>query len=394
MNPSKSLGRLQSVDLLRGVIMIIMALDHTREFVHADALAFQPDDLTKTTALLFFTRWITHFCAPVFMFTAGLGAFFKANRDGAPAASRFLLTRGLWLVFLELTVLRFAFALHLLEGPVLLTILWALGWSMVALAALSRLPPRILAVVSIGMIVLHNALDGVTPEQFGALSGLWKILHQRGFMAPGGIVVVVAYPLIPWIGVMAAGYCLGPVFLMDEERRRRILIRLGLALTAAFLIVRAINIYGDPQPWKAQPTALFTLLSFLRTTKYPPSLEFLLMTLGPSIWALGLIDKLRVARANPALIFGRVPLFYFLGHLYLLHLAVMALALLRYGTATFLLHASTAMRTPAQAFPENYGWSLGIVYLTWITVVLIMYPLCLWFARVKERRRDWWLGYL
>jgi len=373
--------------------MIIMALDHTREFV-GNVSMFQPEVLKETTPLLFLTRWITHFCAPVFMFTAGIGAYLKSNRDGASATSKFLLTRGLWLVFLEVSVLRFALQFNMTEGAILLTILWALGWCMVALSILSRLPVRVLAALSVATIVLHNLLDGLRPEQFGAFSWLWKILHQQGVMMAGSVPMISAYPLVPWIAVMAAGYCMGPVMLMDSERRRRILIRLGAALTLAFLVIRAVNVYGDPRVFAMQPTAAFSVISFLNTTKYPPSLDFLLMTLGPAILALGLIDRIRAGAANPALIFGRVPLFYFLGHIFVVHLLAVAIALVRYGTAGFLLHEPPSREALSKANPQDFGFGLGGVYLSWLAVVVIMYPLCLWFARLKQRRRDWWLGYL
>ena len=329
--------------------MIIMALDHTRDFLHRDATVFQPDDLTRTTAVLFFTRWITHFCAPVFMFTAGVSAYLWLSRGRTVRElSRFLWTRGLWLVFLDLTVMRFALSFSLTEGPLILVVLWALGWSMVALGFLAHLPPRVLAVVSILTIVLHNLLD---PIQDG---WLWDILHRQALFQMGPVPVVVAYPLIPWIAVMAAGYCYGPYL------RRGWTLKLGIGLTAAFVILRAINIYGDPFPRGS------TLLSFLRCTKYPPSLEFLLMTLGPALMVWAWLDRLPLSRTNPLVVFGRVPLFYFIVHFYVIHLL------------------KTVMGS-------DFG--LAAVYAVWIGVVAAMYPLCLWYSRVKERRRDWWLSY-
>ena len=366
-------ARLQSIDLLRGAVMIVMALDHVRDFVHSTAAQFRPEDLARTTEALFFTRWITHFCAPVFMFAAGLGAFLWLQQGRRKSElSRFLLTRGLWLMLLEVTVLRFGLLFNI-RGAVLLTILWALGLSMVTLAALVYLPGRVLVVVSIAMILLHNLLDGVQAAQFGGLAWIWNVLHQQGVVGAGGVTFVVAYPLFPWPGVMAAGYCLGPVFLWDERRRRRMLVRLGIGLTLAFVVVRGLNIYGDPARWSGQGSAMFTVLSFLNCTKYPPSLEFLLMTLGPAIAVLGALDGARVGRRNPVLVFGRVPLFYFLIHIYLSH-----------GIAVGL----------GKVLGVGGGFDLWVCYVMWVVVVVAMYPMCVWFAGVKERRRDWWLGYL
>jgi len=354
--PRERPARIASVDAIRGLVMIIMALDHTRDFFHADAAVFQPDDLTRTTAALFFTRWITHFCAPVFMFTAGVSAYLWQNRGRTTGElSRFLWTRGLWLVFLDLTVMRFALTFSMTSGPLILFVLWALGWSMVALGLFARLPIRVLAVVSVLIVALHNLLDPIKAAQLGRFAWLWDILHQQGIFTVGRLSVLVAYPLIPWIAVMSAGYCFGAIL------QGRWMIRLGIGLTAAFAIVRVINIYGDPFRWSG------SLLSFLRTTKYPPSLDFLLMTLGPAFLIWAWLDRLPLSRINPLVVFGRVPLFYFVIHFYLIHLL--------------------------RIF-SNSTDALWVVYAIWIGVVAAMYPLCLWYSRVKERRRDWWLSYL
>jgi uncharacterized membrane protein len=385
MNMEAGKARLESIDTLRGLIMIVMALDHTRDFVHSAAFHFQPEDLTQTTPAIFFTRWITHFCAPVFMLCAGLGAWFYGRR-GKPALSKFLLTRGLWLVVLELTVLRFGFFFSLTEGPLLLTILWALGLCMILLAALIWLPMRVIAVLSVALMLFHNLFDSVK----GGV--LWTILHRQGVFTAGGEVFVVAYPLIPWIGVMAAGYCLGQVFALEERLRRRILFRWGVALTLAFFVIRGINVYGDPTPW-THPGGIKTVLSFLRCQKYPPSLDFLLMTLGPSITLLAFLPDRGIARTNPLLVFGRVPLFYFVLHFYVIHLSTIVLSMIRYGTPRYGLGGSPSFSS-MKGFPPDFGYSLGVVYLVWIVVVVAVYPACLWFSRIKERRRDWWLGYL
>jgi uncharacterized membrane protein len=376
-----------ALDALRGLVMIIMALDHVRDFFHAEAFKFQPDDLTKTTAAIFFTRWITHICAPVFMFSAGAGAFLWMRNGGHSAAelSKFLWSRGLWLVLLELTVLRLIFNLGFTNGPILLTVLWALGWSMVALGFLSRLPVRVLAVVSVLTIALHNLADPVRVGDRGAAAWVWHVLHQLGVVMAGDIVVVVAYPLIPWIAVMAAGYCFGRILILDPAARQKWLWRIGFALTTAFVVVRAVNVYGDPQPWTSG------LLSFLRTTKYPPSLDFLLMTLGPATLILAWFYRVEIARSNILVTIGRVPLLYFLGHMFIARVLTILFALVRYGHAGFLVNS---MPGAGDGFPADYGYSLGVVYLVWIAVVALMYPVCLWYGRLKSRNRSWWLSYL
>ncbi len=385
--------RIRSVDALRGLVMIIMALDHTREYFHAAAMQFQPENFSRTTTAIFMTRWITHICAPVFMFAAGIGAFFWLHRGRTVRElSRFLWMRGLWLVVLELTVLRFVMNFSLVSGLVLLSILWALGWSMVALGFLVRLPMRPLAILSIAVIVLHNLTDSVQASQFGAAAWLWNILHQQGVFSVAGVPVVAAYPLVPWIFVMSAGFCFGHVLTFDLARRRRWMIGIGLGLTLAFPVIRAINIYGDPRPWSVQPNGM-TALSFLNATKYPPSLDFLLMTLGPALLLLVLFEGVKLTAVNPFIVFGRVPLFYFLLHLLVIHVLTIPIGFFRYGEAGFLLNPLPSMGGTVK-FPENYGYSLGVVYVVWISVVILMYPLCLWYARLKERRRDWWLSYL
>jgi uncharacterized membrane protein len=378
-------SRVRSVDALRGLVMIVMALDHVRDFTSSSAFLFQPDDLTRTTAALFFTRWITHFCAPVFMFTAGIGAYFRAARGQTTGElSRFLVTRGLWLVLLELTAVRLAFSFG--RGPVILEVLWALGWSMVLLAVLVHLPVRWLAVFSIAAIALHNLADGVK----GGF--VWDILHRQAAVQVGGMLVVVAYPLVPWFAVMATGYCFGRVMAFETERRRRWLLRIGWGVTAAFLVVRGINIYGDSQRWSGAIPGM-VVLSFLRVTKYPPSLDFLLMTLGPAILLLWWLDRVEIGDNNPLMVFGRAPLFYFVVHLFLIHGLAVLLAVVRYGQAGFMLSPLPSMGGPA-IYPTDYGFGLGGVYAIWIAVVILMYPLCRWFAGVKRRRRDWWLSYV
>jgi len=391
-------ARVQSVDALRGAIVIIMALDHVRDFIHISAMSFSPTDLTRTTAELFFTRWITHFCAPVFAFTAGIGAFFWYYHGRTlPQLSRFLVTRGLWLMFLELTWLRFILLFQWKwNGAVfILTVFWMLGLSMVVLAALLHLPPKILVPLSLAVIAMHNLLDPVRPDRFGQLAPLFDILHQQAVFPFHGALFVVAYPLVPWFAVMAAGFSFGNVFLWDAARRRSFVTRLGLGLTVLFVALRAWNHYGDRVKWSHQPTLLFTALSFLNTSKYPPSLLFLLMTLGPALLVLAYWNGRYFSPRNPLLVFGRVPFFFFLFHLALAHGFAVLLPAFRYGFQSFLLLPPPSLGGPRAAFPSDYGFSLPVVYSTWLAVVAISYPICLWYANLKNRRRDlWWLSYL
>jgi uncharacterized membrane protein len=391
-------ARVQSIDALRGAIMIIMALDHTRDFFHASASFFSPTDLTHTYPFLFFTRWITHFCAPVFTFTAGIGAFLWLQRGRTKAQlSRFLLSRGIWLIFLELTVMRFAYNFNFSSRfPVLLLVFWELGTCMVVLAALVRLPYSVLSFLSIVVIVLHNSLDRINAASFGHFAPLWNLLHQPGAFPVLGLFVVVGYPLIPWIAVMSAGFCFGRIFLLEPAARQKIILTTGGALTLAFLILRTANVYGDPSPWSSQHSAIFTLLSFLNCTKYPPSLLYLLMTLGPALILLAFLDRLRFKATNPLIVFGRVPLFYFVAHFYLIHVLSFFSTWLRYGARSYpiLFSAPPAMGGSGDLFPADFGYPLWVVYAVWLFVVISLYPACRWFANLKATRTDWWLSYL
>jgi len=395
VKPAGVRPRLDGLDLLRGAVMIIMALDHTRDFFSRDALIFDPTDLTKTDGWLFLTRWITHFCAPVFCFLAGTGVFLSLGRGKTKRdLSWYLVTRGLWLVFLELTLVQFGWTFridpHALGGQVI----WALGWSMVFLAALIHLPVWGVGTFGLGMIVAHNLLDPILPAAFGRWSWLWNVLHvPGGFQIAPHYMFFIAYPLIPWVGVMAAGYAFGKLLQRDRPERRRILLWLGLGLTAAFIVIRATNAYGDPQPWSKQTTPLFTLFSFLNCTKYPPSLLYLCMTLGPAILVLSFFDRELGPWSKPIIVFGRVPLFYYLLHLPLIHGIAILLASLRHGAAGGVWLGPPWDPATAAAYPQNYGYGLGVVYAIWILVILLLYPLCRWFANLKQRRRDAWLSY-
>jgi uncharacterized membrane protein len=390
--------RVVAIDAIRGVVMVLMALDHVRDFVHRGAMSYSPTDLVRTTTALFLTRWVTHICAPVFMFTAGMGAFLWWQKSRTrQQLSTFLLTRGFWLLVLELTVMRLAYNFDFSQRyPLLLLVLWALGACMIGLAALVWLPLRALAVLSIAVVTLHNCLDHVTASQFRTSAGIWNLIHEAGAFRLAGATVIVGYPLVPWIAVMALGFCFGRVFLMESSLRPRYLVAIGAASTLAFVVIRALNRYGDPVPWSTQSSVIDTALSFLNTTKYPPSLAFLLMTLGPALLALAYFDLAELKPSNPLVVFGRVPLFYFVIHFYAAHATAAALAWVRYGRASFAFtfHPVPSMGGPRELFPVGFGYDLWVVYVVWTLIVLGLYPACRWFARIKGSRRDWWLSYL
>lgn len=384
--------RIDSIDVLRGVVMILMALDHVRDYFGVPG---NPTDPARASAALFFTRWITHLCAPVFFLLTGTGAYLAGARRSTAALSRFLVTRGLWLIALELTLFRcFAYQFNVDYRVTMLVILWALGWSMIALGALVRLPVPFVATIGVGLIALHNLADPIRAASLGRWAPLWRVLHEQGLaLATPRVVVFVAYPLVPWVGVTAAGYALGPVFRWSAERRRRWLFGSGLASIAAFAVLRAVNVYGDPVRWRAFPSASRTALSVLNATKYPPSLVFLLMTLGPALLLLSWLDRGTPRALTPALVFGRVPLFYFLLHLPLIHALAVAVCYARYGAAHWMFESPSLANYPFTA-PPGWGVSLPVVYALWAAVVIALYAPCRWFAAVKARRHDAWLSYL
>jgi uncharacterized membrane protein len=402
--------RLDSVDLLRGLIMVFMALDHTRDFF--SHLHFPPEDMTQTWPTLFLTRWLTHFSAPGFFFLAGTAAFLSLGRGRTPAkVSHFLWTRGLWLVFLELTIIGYAWTFIPSFGYG--GVIWVLGWSMVAMALVVRLPLPWVAAFGAVMVAGHNLLDHVQPQALGRFAWLWILLHQPGFiplpqpsfihLPPGvGFGFFVLYVLVPWMGVMALGYAFGAVLRRPPQERQRWTLWIGLAATALFLVLRGFNAYGNPSQgfigsgaWSAQGTLGMTLVSFFNTTKYPPSLHFLLMTLGPSLIALAWFDKLAVKDKLGALgrffvVFGRVPLFYYILHLFLIHSMAVLIAMAWGQPYEWLLHGGFFLSFA----PPGYGHHLPFIYLVWATAIAILYFPCKWYMDLKARRRDWWLSYL
>ena len=398
--------RVDSIDLLRGIVMVVMMLDHTRDYIHNAVFQFDALDPTRTNVALFFTRWITHFCAPTFVFLAGTGIYLQFARGKSKTQlSKFLITRGLWLIFLEFSLVRLgAFFNVEPKFVMMMQVIWVIGLSMVLMSALIHLPLKVLAAFGLLMIALHNLLDRYSLQRpfgnpnFGIGSKLWLILHQQGLFFIDGApspVVLVLYPLIPWVGVMAVGYAFGALYKKDPAERKRLLAIIGLSAVGLFLVIRGIDIYGDPQKWVWQSRGLiYTALSFLNTTKYPPSLLYLLMTLGPAILALAVFEagnaKAPAGVQKFFITFGRVPLFFYLLQWPTAHLISLLLHFAA-GKPTWWL-----FKTPIDwnNIGRDMGFNLLVVYLSWIAGVSLLYPLCKWFAGVKQRRRDWWLSYL
>jgi uncharacterized membrane protein len=373
---SAEAGRIVSVDLLRGLVVALMALDHTRDFFGTGG--FNPRDVTEPA--LFLTRWVTHFCAPTFVLLAGLSAFLYGRSRSIADTSRFLLTRGLFLMLIDLTLIRYGWRFEFDFLRLGMGVVFVIGASMIALAALVWLPRWVVAAVALIMIAGHNLLDGISAESLGPKAWLWHILHERGETTlGGGIEAYVLYPLIPWIGVMAAGYALGPVMQRDPEARQRLLYAMGAAITLGFVLLRASDLYGDPASWTVEENWLATLLSFVNCEKYPPSLLFLMMTLGPALMLLAAFDQARGRVAQVFAIFGQVPFFFYVVHIYLIH----ALAIVT-GFAL----------TGVFAITPRLGFSLPEVYLVWLLVLALLYPICRWFAGRKARGTAWWWSYL
>jgi uncharacterized membrane protein len=387
-------ARLDSVDILRGLVMVIMALDHTRDFM--TNIRFAPEDVAHTYGALFFTRFVTHFCAPVFSFLAGTGAFLATSRGKSiPQVSRFFLTRGLWLVFLELTIVDFSWTFVPWGAA---GVIWILGWSMVVMALIVRLPVRWIAVFGVVMIATHNLLDGINPASFGKLYWLWMILHRPGIIQIGHHEFENLYVLIPWVGVMAAGFAFGSILLRPD--RRKLTLMLGFSATALFFLLRGFNLYGNGVagypfsvgPWSVQPTPTLTVISFFNTLKYPPSLHYLLMTLGPALILLGLLDGVKAERglARVLVVYGRVPMFYYILHLYLIHIIAILAALAFHQPAAWLWHGAIFLLPT----PAGYGHGLPFIYAMWIAIVALLYLPCRWFMEFKRQHRDWlWLSY-
>ena len=387
--------RIYSIDLLRGLVMIIMALDHVRDYFHAGAFVYDPLDLDKTSTVLFVTRWITHFCAPVFMFLAGTSAFLVGQKKTKKDLSLFLLKRGLWLVFIEIVITNFGWNFAITFPTILFIVIWALGISMIVLAALIHLSKKIILLIGIVLVVGHNLLDGIHVQGNNLPAFGWSLLHEPNFFTWQGKSFFIGYPVLPWIGVMTLGYCLGNLYTScyGADKRRKILLLIGGSAIGLFILLRLINMYGDSSHWSQQKSTFFTFLSFINTSKYPPSLLYILMTLGPAVLFLAFTEKANSGFAKIISVYGRVPMFYYLLHIYLIHL----LAMISSELFTNVDWRTWILNQPVWFNEElkGYGFSLGIVYLVWLAIVIGLYPLCKWYDRYKQSHKEKrWLSYL
>jgi uncharacterized membrane protein len=387
--------RIDSIDVLRGLVMVIMALDHVRDYFHQSA---NPLDLATTTPLLFFTRWITHFCAPVFVFLSGTSIYLQSLRKTKKVLQSFLIKRGLWLIFIEIVVISFAWTFNPHYHIIILQVIWAIGISMVLLGLLARLPFNVILVIGFIIVFGHNLLD--IPESApGFVPGFWWDLLHHGFFARYPIgqshVLLILYPFVPWVGLMMLGYCTGIFFSpkFTVSQRRKILNRIGIGLIVLFIIVRFINVYGDPQPWHTQKNGLFTFLSFINVQKYPPSLMYMCIMMGPAFLLLSLFEKIKNGFTEAIKVYGRVPFFYYVIHLYVIHLVSAAFVLIKGHS---LAEATTIHGgMPFYFLAAKDGYSLLVVYIIWIGVVIALFPLCKWYDRYKTSHREkWWLSYL
>ncbi|MES2796483.1 MAG: heparan-alpha-glucosaminide N-acetyltransferase domain-containing protein [Bacteroidota bacterium] len=383
--------RIESIDLLRGLVMVIMALDHVRDYFHYSAFFFDPADPTKSTLPIFFTRFITHFCAPIFCFLAGTSAFMVGKRKSKPELSSFLLKRGLWLVFIEITIVNFGWYFDIYFKSLGLFVIWSLGISMIVLAALVHLPRKFILAFSLLLIFGHNLLDTIHFEG----NFLWAILHEYAFFKlTNGFDFEVGYPIIPWIAVMAMGYSFGVFYdkSFGGEKRKNLFNTIGISAIGAFAIFRFSNAYGDPILYKNYGTLSKDLISFFNPSKYPPSLDYLLMTLGAAFLFLANAEKLKGKVVDFFSTFGRVPFFYYILHLYLIHVIALIFAEFSgFGWRIMILH-DWVTETPTL---KGYGFPLWVVYAVWVLVIVLLYPLCKKFDKYKQAHKEkWWLSYL
>ena len=375
--------------------MIIMALDHVRMYFAHGTWYAEPTNLSTTTPLLFFTRWITHFCAPIFVFLTGISAFlYGVNKTNTRQVAWFLFTRGIWLVFAELTIINFAWTFDITFSFRILQVIWAIGLSMLILSALIFLPAKILMLLGIIIIFGHNILDPIEVHGASAADLMWYVLHQPNTLFLGSSLVSLVYPVLPWLGLMTLGYGFGIFYARDysDENRKRWLLEIGLGVMLLFLLLRGFNLYGEPRPWDTQRSPIFTVMSFLNTTKYPPSLHFLLMTMGPALVLLALSEKAQNKITTPIVVFGKVPFFFYIIHLYLIHvLALLALVISGRDWHEYILSAERL----SSGTLSNFGFRLEAVYIVWMLVLVLLYPLCRWYQRYKENNpAKWWLSYL
>lgn len=391
--------RIASIDILRGLVMVIMALDHIRDYFHLGVFGGlnDPSNLETTTPILFFTRFITHFCAPIFIFLAGTSGYLYSLKQSKHQLSKFFLTRGLWLIFVEIVIMNFLWWFDISYGFINLQVIWAIGVCMVMMSVFIYLPFSLNLALGLVLIFAHNSLDGITIEGSQWSTTLWYVLHQpHFFQLSDSHYLSISYPIIPWIGVMLLGFCFGRFYHPDYrfESRKKWLLGLGISTTLLFFLLRFVNVYGDPEPWASQSTLTYTFLSFLKLHKYPPSLLYLLITLGPSFLFLYAIEGVKNSVTNFFQVFGKVPFFYYVMHILIIHLFAVFLLLIMGNDWTIMIISMEKFSPEFTGFRE-YGYSLWMVYVVWIIIIAILYPICKRYMVYKRNHREyWWLGYL
>jgi len=387
--------RIESIDLLRGLVMVIMALDHSRDYFHSTALVNDPLDMATTTPFLFFTRWITHFCAPVFLFLSGTSAWLQSGRKTKKELSRFLITRGLWLVLVDLIIITLGTTGNIYFSVFIIQTLWAIGISMAILGVMIWLPFYAILITGLVIVLGHNTLDFAEANHQGPFPLWWELLHRQGeYSLWEGHRLFIFYPFLSWSGLMMLGYCCGKIFTAYETpQRNKILVATGLGLLVFFAALRFTNAYGDPLHWSGQKNALFTFLSFMNVQKYPPSLLYMCATIGPALIFLGLVKNTSGRLSKILIVYGRVPMFYYIIHFYVLSIISISLYLSRGHTVAEGLKGVPGM--PWRFVAPGEGYSLAIAYLIWISVVIALYPLCKWYDKYKSSHPEKkWLSYL
>lgn len=386
--PETTFTRIESIDLLRGLVMILMMLDHVRMYFGQGTWYADPSNLATTSSQLFFTRWITHFCAPVFVFLAGTSAYLhRKKKENRREIARYLLARGISLVFIELAVVNLAWTFDVTYSFLILQVIWAIGLSMIALSALVLLPGKWILVIGLAIVFGHNLLDSISVRGASLPHLLWYILHQPHSMLVEDRLINFAYPVLPWIGLMALGYAFGGWYRIEvpPAKRRKLLWSVGIGATLLFILLRGFNLYGEPGEWHTQSSPVWTLMSFLNTTKYPPSLHFLLMIMGPSLIFLAAVDMIRSRLLQPVITLGGVPFFFYIVHLYVIHALAILLLVYQGGEASeYILSAREIMSGRLR----DFGFGLDVVYMIWIGLVVLLYPLCRWYGRFKQARRS------
>lgn len=394
--------RIQSIDILRGMVMVIMALDHTRDFFYKAPLiaagdaALNPTDLHTTTPLLFFTRWITHFCAPTFVFLAGTSAFMMGQKRTKSQLSAFLIKRGFWLVLVELLIITLGWTFNPFYNLFILQVIWAIGISMILLGLAVLMPYKMILIAGAIIVLGHNLLDIPSigdPLKGSAVANLFYFSQFNVYEIFPQHFVLIVYSFVPWLGLMMLGYCFGKLYAkgVDPKWRRGMLIQMGLAITVLFVIIRLINVYGDPVPWSSQPRgSVYTFLSFMNVNKYPPSLAFMSMTIGPAMLMLAWLERIQNKLTDFFNIYGRVPMFYYILHFFILHI-ILVIVFFASG------YQSKDIYTEGVPFlfkPNGIGFGLAGVYIVWLFVFLVLFPLCKRYDRYKSTHDKWWLSYL